>query len=47
MKLIRFGEINNEKTGVNINDEYYDTSTFGQDYNELFFETDGLNRLQK
>ena len=47
MKLIRFGEINNEKTGIIINDEYYDTSVFGQDYNEHFFETDGLNRLQK
>ena len=29
MKLIRFGEINNEKTGIIINDEYYDTSVFG------------------
>jgi 2-keto-4-pentenoate hydratase/2-oxohepta-3-ene-1,7-dioic acid hydratase in catechol pathway len=47
MKLIRFGEINKEKTGIIINDEYYDTSSFGEDYNELFFETDGLNRLQK
>src|ERR1019366_1479710 len=47
MKLIRFGEINNEKTGIIINDEYYDTSFFGQDYNEHFFETDGLNQLQK
>jgi len=47
MKLIRFGENNKEKTGVIINDEYYDTSSFGEDYNELFFETDGLNRLHK
>lgn len=47
MKLIRFGEINNEKTGIIINDEYYDTSVFGQDYNEHFFETDGLNLLEK
>lgn len=47
MKLIRFGEINKEKTGVIINDEYYDTSSFGEDYNEHFFETNGLNRLQK
>jgi 2-keto-4-pentenoate hydratase/2-oxohepta-3-ene-1,7-dioic acid hydratase in catechol pathway len=46
MKLIRFGEINREKTGIIINDEYYDTSSFGEDYNERFFETDGLNRLQ-
>jgi 2,4-didehydro-3-deoxy-L-rhamnonate hydrolase len=47
MKLIRFGEFNQEKTGVIIDDEYYDTSVFGQDYNEHFFETDGLNNLQK
>ena len=47
MKLIRFGEINKEKTGIIINDEYYDTSSFGEDYNEHFFETDGLSRLQE
>ena len=47
MKLIRFGEFNKEKPGIIINDEYYDTSSFGEDYNEQFFETDGLNRLQK
>ena len=47
MKLIRFGEINKEKPGIIINDEYYDTSAFGKDYNEHFFETDGLNRLRK
>ena len=47
MKLIRFGGFNKEKPGVIINDEYYDTSEFGEDYNEQFFETDGLNRLQK
>ena len=46
MKLIRFGEINKEKTGIIIDDEYYDTSSFGEDYNEQFFETDGLKRLQ-
>lgn len=47
MKLIRFGEINKEKTGIILNNEYYDTSSFGEDHNEQFFETDGLNRLQK
>lgn len=47
MKLIRFGQINKEKTGIIINDEYYDTSSFGEDYNEHFFESDGLGRLQK
>ncbi len=47
MKLIRFGEINKEKTGVIIDDEYYDTSGFGEDYNEHFFESNGLKRLQQ
>src|ERR1700760_2357230 len=45
MKLIRFGEAGKEKTGVLINDNRYDTSAFGEDYNEQFFETDGLKRL--
>jgi len=45
MKLIRFGEAGKEKSGVIINDKRYDTSAFGEDYNEQFFETDGLNRL--
>jgi 2,4-diketo-3-deoxy-L-fuconate hydrolase len=47
MKLIRFGDPAHEKTGVIINDEYFDTSSFGEDYNEQFFENDGLDRLEK
>jgi 2-keto-4-pentenoate hydratase/2-oxohepta-3-ene-1,7-dioic acid hydratase in catechol pathway len=47
MKLIRYGEANKEKTGIVIDDVMYDTSAFGEDYNEQFFETDGLKRLQK
>jgi len=47
MKLIRYGEYNKEKPGIVINDEYFDTSAFGTDYNEYFFESDGLNRLRK
>lgn len=47
MKLIRFGEVNKEKTGVILNDILYDTSSFGEDYNEQFFASDGLGRLQK
>jgi 2,4-didehydro-3-deoxy-L-rhamnonate hydrolase len=46
MKLIRFGEINKEKTGVILDDSYYDTSAFGEDYDEKFFESGGLERLQ-
>ncbi|AFD06712.1 fumarylacetoacetate hydrolase family protein [Solitalea canadensis] len=45
MKLIRYGEAGKEKTGVYINDKLYDASAFGEDYNEQFFETNGLNRL--
>jgi len=47
MKLIRFGEPGKEKTGIIINDKNYDTSAFREDYNERFFETDGLIRLEK
>src|ERR1700761_1955648 len=47
MKLIRFGNPGKEKTGVIINDTRYDTSAFGEDYNEQFFENDGLTRLKK
>jgi len=46
MKLIRYGELNNEKTGVMLDDKYYDTSAFCRDYNESFFESDGLKRLK-
>ena len=45
MKLIRFGGPGKEKTGVIIDDKKYDTSAFGEDYNEFFFETGGLIRL--
>jgi 2,4-diketo-3-deoxy-L-fuconate hydrolase len=47
MKLIRHGELNKEKTGVVIDDVIYDTSSLGEDYNEKFFETDGLEKLRQ
>lgn len=47
MKLIRFRENGKIKPGVMLLDRYYDASAFGEDYNEQFFESDGLNRLQK
>jgi 2,4-didehydro-3-deoxy-L-rhamnonate hydrolase len=47
MKLIRFGEAGEEKPGVVVNNKRYDASTFGEDYDERFFETDGLLRLSK
>ena len=39
--------MNREKPGIVIDDVYYDASTFGEDYNEHFFETNGLERLQQ
>ncbi len=47
MKLIRFGKIGNEKTGIVINETMYDTSSLSEDYNEHFLETGGLKRLEK
>lgn len=45
MKLIRHGELNKEKPGIVLDDRMYDLSGFGEDYNELFFETGGMERL--
>jgi 2-keto-4-pentenoate hydratase/2-oxohepta-3-ene-1,7-dioic acid hydratase in catechol pathway len=47
MRLIRYGEYNKEKPGIVMNDEFFDTSSFETDYNEHFFEADGLNRLKR
>ncbi|WP_018629390.1 fumarylacetoacetate hydrolase family protein [Niabella aurantiaca] len=46
MKLIRYGQPGKEKTGVLIDDVRYDTSAFGEDYNEAFFENNGPERLK-
>lgn len=47
MKLIRWGLAGKEKTGVIIDEVKYDTSAFGEDYNEAFFENNGLQRLEQ
>jgi 2,4-didehydro-3-deoxy-L-rhamnonate hydrolase len=47
MKLIRYRQNGTVKPGIIINDEFYDASSFGEDYNEQFFESDGINRLRK
>jgi 2-keto-4-pentenoate hydratase/2-oxohepta-3-ene-1,7-dioic acid hydratase in catechol pathway len=47
MKLLRFREDGKEKPGVVLENAFYDASTFGEDYNEKFFETNGLDRLEK
>jgi 2-keto-4-pentenoate hydratase/2-oxohepta-3-ene-1,7-dioic acid hydratase in catechol pathway len=48
VKLIRFGDPQKEKPGIILEDgRKFDVSSFGEDYNETFFETDGLDRLKK
>jgi len=47
MKLIRFGRPGQEKPGVLIDDKRYDVSGFIPDYNETFFETEGLTTLKQ
>jgi 2-keto-4-pentenoate hydratase/2-oxohepta-3-ene-1,7-dioic acid hydratase in catechol pathway len=47
MKLTRFGEAGKEKAGVILNETMFDASSFGGDYNENFFEANGLKRLEK
>lgn len=47
MKILRFGEPGLEKPGVLINKEIVDVSSFGEDFGEKFFGTDGLERLSK
>jgi 2,4-didehydro-3-deoxy-L-rhamnonate hydrolase len=47
MKLIRFGAFENETPGVLTADgKRLDVSAFGEDYNEKFFATNGLERLE-
>lgn len=46
MKLIRFGASGNERPGIEIGGNRYDLGAFVADYNEQFFETDGINRLK-
>jgi 2,4-didehydro-3-deoxy-L-rhamnonate hydrolase len=46
MKLVRFGSPGKEKPGIAHNDQVYDVSSFGQDYGEDFFGSDGVERLR-
>lgn len=46
MKLIRFGEEGNEKIGIQLENKRLDVSAFGEDYDEKFFETNGIERLK-
>ena len=48
MKLIRFGDLKSEKPGVLTQDgNRFDISNFLSDYDENFFESDGIEKLQK
>ncbi|WP_264551950.1 fumarylacetoacetate hydrolase family protein [Flavobacterium sp. N2038] len=47
MKLIRFGEAGKEKPGVLIDEKRFDVSSIVTDYNEAFFEENGLEKLKK
>lgn len=47
MKLIRFGEAGKEQPGVLIGEKRYDVSSIVTDYNEAFFEENGLEKLKK
>lgn len=47
MKLIRFGEPGKEKPGLLINGERFDVSDYIADYDENFFNNDGLSLLKK
>ncbi|MBS1563798.1 MAG: fumarylacetoacetate hydrolase family protein, partial [Bacteroidetes bacterium] len=43
--LIRFGAPGEEKPGVILDDKYYDVSAYIPDYDEIFFDTEGLSYL--
>lgn len=45
MKLFRFGTEGKEKPGVVLNGKHIDVSSFGEDFGEEFFGTNGLERL--
>lgn len=47
MKLIRFGEAGKEKPGVLIGEKRWDVSSIVTNYNEAFFEENGLEKLKK
>lgn len=47
MKLIRFGNVGEEKPGIQLEDgSRLDVSGFGEDYDEHFFGNDGIARLK-
>lgn len=47
MKLIRHGDFGKELIGVQIGDKNFDLSAFNEDFNEIFFASNGLDRLKQ
>ena len=47
MKLIRFGSEGQENPGIQLENKRIDVSAFGEDFNEKFFENNGLERLKE
>lgn len=47
MKLVRIGAIGQEKPAVLIGEKYFDVSAHFADFNEAFFEQNGLEKLEK
>jgi 2,4-didehydro-3-deoxy-L-rhamnonate hydrolase len=45
MKLLRVGAAGNERPAIFRNNTIYDVSSFGEDYGEVFFGSDGISRL--
>ncbi len=46
MQLFKYGPLGKEKCGVLLNEQLYSMARFFKDYDEKFFENDGLTRLQ-
>jgi 2,4-diketo-3-deoxy-L-fuconate hydrolase len=47
MKLIRVGNIGEETPAVEIDEKRYDVSPWFRDYDEVFFESDGIVQLEE
>lgn len=47
MRLFRFGPPGREKPGIFLNDKMHDASSFGEDFEEVFFESNGIGRLRE
>ena len=45
MKIFRYLQNGSVKQGIAVDEKHFDVSDFGEDFNEVFFESDGMNRL--